>query len=86
MGEKGEEGLDREAIMKKRKEAISNIQKCVAQYEQQLQQNPNEAEESFDRSVSMKRFRVTSESIMNSSFKGNNTGRNASATIGQTRN
>jgi hypothetical protein len=31
--------------------------------------NPNEAEESFDRSVSMKRFRVTSESIMNSSFK-----------------
>jgi hypothetical protein len=33
MGEKGEEGLDREAILKKRKEAIANIQKCVAQYE-----------------------------------------------------
>ena len=62
--------------MKKRKEAIVNIQKCVAQYEQQLQQNPNEAEENFDRSISMKRFRVTSESIMNNSLSSNRFTRN----------
>lgn len=43
----------------------------IGQYEQQLQQNPNEAEESFDRSVSMKRFRVTSDLMMGGGAGGN---------------
>jgi hypothetical protein len=34
-----------------------------------MQQNPNEAEEIFDRSVSMKRFRVSSENVTNLSKK-----------------
>lgn len=41
----------------------------VAQYEHQLQQNPNEAEENFDRSVSLRKFRITTEVSNNNSMR-----------------
>jgi len=50
-------------IKLKRKENFKKFAHVIEKIEQQLQQNPNEAEESFDRSVSMKRFRVTSEMV-----------------------
>lgn len=50
-------------IKLKRKENFKKFASVIEKIEQQLQQNPNEAEESFDRSVSMKRFRVTSEMV-----------------------
>lgn len=67
--EDDEGALTIEKIKAKRKENFMKFDKVITQYEQQLQQNPNEAEESFDRSVSMKRFRVTSEMLMSSSMK-----------------
>ena len=58
IGQKGNEKLTRKQVVEKRAEALKNLKKVIAKYEEYMGQNPDEAEESFDRSVSKKRYRV----------------------------
>ncbi len=57
IGQKGYEKLTRKQITDKRAEALKNLKRVISKYEDYMGQNPDEAEESFDRSVSMKKYR-----------------------------
>lgn len=58
IGQKGNEKLTKKQITEKRAEALKNLKRVISKYEEYMGQNPDEAEESFDRSVSMKKYRI----------------------------
>jgi hypothetical protein len=47
-------------VIERRANGLKNLKKVIAKYEEYMGKNPDEAEEGFDRSVSMKRQRYAS--------------------------
>lgn len=81
IGQKGNERLTKKQVIEKRAEALKNLKKVIVKYEEYIAQNPDDAEEGFDRSVSMKRYRMpSSENLLQRSSQ------HGSSAIGKMRN